>query len=133
MPPSLRSGRSIIVYLRIAVVPKDRLVIIPSLASHDTGGRVQRFEQSVACTIMTVTTANCYDESVCPYLHSRLVEGCIGPRFAAAACGRTQPLPFSRCEASAERSSPPAAGVYAYFWPCTPQQALFFSIHPGFA
>ena len=31
MTPSLASGRSIIVYLRIAVVPKDRLVIIPSL------------------------------------------------------------------------------------------------------
>ncbi|CBE67938.1 protein of unknown function [Candidatus Methylomirabilis oxygeniifera] len=31
MNPSLCSGRSVIVCLRIAVVPKDRLVIIPSL------------------------------------------------------------------------------------------------------
>jgi len=37
------------------------------VASHDTGGWVQRFEQSVVCTIMTANTTNRYDNSVCPY------------------------------------------------------------------
>jgi len=32
MNPPLRSGRSVIVRIRIAVVPKDRLAIIPSLS-----------------------------------------------------------------------------------------------------
>lgn len=37
----------------------------PSLPN--TSGRVQRFEQSVVCAIMTANTTNCYDNSVCPY------------------------------------------------------------------
>ncbi|CBE69329.1 protein of unknown function [Candidatus Methylomirabilis oxygeniifera] len=34
---------------------------------------MQRFEQSVACTIMTASTTNCYNNSVCPYFSGRIV------------------------------------------------------------
>ncbi len=43
MNPSLHSARSVIVCIRISVVPNDRLAINSLVAPHDTGGRMQRF------------------------------------------------------------------------------------------